>query len=101
MNYLNEADDAKYMANAHAQVTLSQSQIAKDYANSANRDSWVVPTSLDVVENANPAIQSVSVVPGTGVKEPADITGYVVTFTDGTKATVTINGSITIEEPAS
>lgn len=95
MNYLGEADDAKYMANARAQMTEAQANIAKDYSKASNKSTWEVKNVTINLITANPAIASVKALPETA-NTPDKVTAIEVTFTDGTKATVTINDEITI-----
>lgn len=115
LKYIDEADNAKYMAQARAIMTSAQAEIIKDYAPDKKMDK-----SADYVQNVNIAVAddgmnvttlelcsdktgetpiTVSIVEGSETT-PQDVVSYKATWTyDGQTVTAVIvpNGSIEIQ----
>lgn len=113
LNYLNEADNAKYMSQSRAIMTSTQTELVKAYAPDKTIDTT---ESGKIITNVNNALKNdgievftityytddkaTSSVSDLSKQDPTLIKSYKVTYNYGGKgisATIVLNGTITID----
>lgn len=111
LSYINEADDAKYIAQASGAFTSMQAELVERVStgNMLDHDDVLAAEAAvwDLLENTKPQVREILPYVGTTPFNEVigsgatvnDITSYKITFVDSNKvATVTPNGSIEISE---
>ncbi len=111
LNYLNEADDAKYMSQARAAYLVTQAELVKAWADGkrGNNDLKDVEAKIiDILnENQNVDLTNVRYYTTEGdygsvyklEEDPSVIQEYSFVFRDGYQAYFKVNGVIEIERP--
>lgn len=98
LSYINQADDAKYMAQARGAYTAMQAELVKAYVDDGKLDQVEIDdastAAIATLGTSTPKVTDIKV-DISGGKTPNDVTEYTVQFENAT-ATVTPNGSVVI-----
>lgn len=93
MKYINEADDAKYMAQARGAFITAEAEVAKEYIKNKTAIADTTYLVKDTV-SGNPEVDTIEA----KVNKTGNITEVTVTFNDGKTATVTPNDEVKISD---
>lgn len=104
MKYIDDANDAKYLAEARAVYVAAEAEVTKDYADNRAIDNSIYGDGETMMTEVTAAVgftvETITILPASENLNPNNIESYTVTFTSpssGEEVTVLINKNGTAE----
>lgn len=105
LNYLDSADDGKYMTQARGAFTAAQTEIADAYVKDGDLDA-ALDAAVDAIAGSTPTVTKIKAFTDKDctsgneyelTESPNEIACYLIIFSEGEEAKLTPNGDVTVE----